>query len=83
MKIHELKTWPQFYEVVANGTKNFEMRLNDREFRIGDMLRLCEFDPEVNTYSGRSCDRRIKYILSWRDFPKIPENWVLMAIFGI
>jgi len=42
---HELKIWPQYYEAVANGSKTFELRKNDREFQKGDEVVLKEYDP--------------------------------------
>lgn len=43
--IHELKTWPQYFERIADGSKTFEIRKNDRGFQQGDTLRLREYDP--------------------------------------
>lgn len=43
---HELKIWPQFYQRVADGSKTFEVRNNDRNFQFGDTVTLREYDPE-------------------------------------
>lgn len=43
---HELKIWPQYYDRVANGTKLFQIRDNDRYFQFGDTVVLREWDPE-------------------------------------
>lgn len=43
---HELKIWPQFYCRVADGSKTFEVRENDRGFQPGDTVILREWDPE-------------------------------------
>ncbi len=42
---HELKIWPQYYCRVADGSKTFEVRKNDRGFQPGDTVVLKEFDP--------------------------------------
>ena len=42
---HELKIWPQFYCRVADGSKTFEIRRNDRAFQPGDIVELKEWDP--------------------------------------
>ena len=42
---HSLKIWPQYYVRVANGTKTFEVRNNDRGFQPGDIVELREWDP--------------------------------------
>lgn len=47
---HELKILPQYYCRVADGTKTFEVRNNDRGFQPGDTVVLKEYDP--NTKDG-------------------------------
>jgi hypothetical protein len=48
--VHELKIWPQHFKAVSNGTKKFEIRKNDRGFKVGDLLDLLEFDPTCDKY---------------------------------
>lgn len=43
---HVLKIWPEYYERVANGSKTFEIRKNDRNFNQGDLVELRYFDPD-------------------------------------
>lgn len=45
---HELKTWPQYYCRVADGSKTFEIRNNDRGFQPRDTVKLFYFDPTIN-----------------------------------
>lgn len=46
---HELKIWPQYYQAVADGSKTFEVRKNDRGFQKGDIVILNEFNPNEST----------------------------------
>ena len=39
MKTHELKLQQQFTKAVWIGDKPFEIRKNDRDFQVGDMIR--------------------------------------------
>lgn len=40
MKIHELKLDTKYFDDVKSGKKNFEIRENDRDFKVGDILNL-------------------------------------------
>ncbi len=67
---HELKVWPPYYGEVQTGRKTFEARRNDRDYRMLDILRLREFDPNapgpaggLGAYTGRECRRMVGYIL--------------------
>ena len=54
---HELKTWVCFYNPVISGKKTFEVRQNDRGFKVGDTLLLKEFMPCLDcSGSGRVWD---------------------------
>lgn len=43
---HELKILPQYYCRVADGSKTFEMRVNDRGFQSGDTVILQEWSDK-------------------------------------
>lgn len=38
MKVIPLKTKPQYFEMQLSDKKNFEVRKNDRSFKVGDIL---------------------------------------------
>lgn len=75
---HELKIWPQYYCRVADGSKTFEVRKNDRGFQPGDDVVLREYDPDEEwseddhfgtnfgkgVYSGNKMAFKIGYVLS-------------------
>lgn len=65
---HELKCWAEYFEAVLTGRKSFEIRKNDRDFRVGDTLWLREWvlpaDPTCQDtyYTDRECRRTVSYI---------------------
>lgn len=64
--VHALKIYPEYFEAVKSGKKPFEVRKNDRDFKVGDILALNEFDPlegAEGKYTGWTLFKRISYIL--------------------
>lgn len=75
--IHDLKTWPVFFESVATCEKTFEIRKGDRCYNVGDTLFLREFDPEKQNYTGRQVLRVVTYIC---DLSAFAPGYVGMSI---
>lgn len=48
MKIHELKTDPEYFEAVWNSWKTLEIRYDDRDYKVGDLLFL-----QKTQYTGK------------------------------
>lgn len=44
MTTHELKLDVRYFDDVKSGKKNFDIRNNDRDFKVGDILELKMFD---------------------------------------
>lgn len=96
MTCHELKISPVYFDAVSNGVKDFEIRKNDRDFKVGDTLRLKEYDRDMVSvrlnedcsvssvtggYTGRACDAAVTFILTFEDFPQgIKEGYCIMGI---
>lgn len=57
--VHELKTFPEYFLPMNLGNKTFEVRKNDRDFKIGDILQLREWDGKK--YTGKYTYREITY----------------------
>lgn len=64
---HVLKCWPNYFQAIVEGRKNFEVRYDDRGFQAGDKVTLREYDPngltESSSYSGREIEATIGYVL--------------------
>ncbi|SDD27916.1 protein of unknown function [Paenibacillus sp. UNCCL117] len=76
MKEHRLKTWPEYFQAVVDGSKTFEIRENDRDYQVGDNLLLLEWDPKVEKYTGDLISRKVTYMT---DFAQRP-GFVVMGI---
>lgn len=77
--IHYLKTWPEYFNKVFMGHKDWELRKNDRDFKVGDTVILQEFNPETKEYTGKEMARRINYILEKTEFG-LQDGYVIMTI---
>lgn len=85
MITHSLKTWPHFYDATHAGIKNFELRKNDRNFQVGDTVRLEEWLPSEQKYTGRALTRIIRYILfpvfaDVKDLGALHKDYVILAL---
>ena len=62
--IHELKIQSEYFVAVNNKTKTFEIRKNDRDFKVGDKILLREIDS-CGKYTGRMSWWEITYITDY------------------
>lgn len=76
-RVHEVKCWPQYYEAAVMGHKPFELRKNDRDYRIRDHLVLCAWDPMTQEFIGPRATFEITYILAGDGFVLGPDMCVL------
>lgn len=76
-KIHYLKILPEYFEAVRNGIKTFEIRKDDRGYKLHEQLVLREWDGY--RYSGRELCARIDYILN-DTAPGIRKGYKVLGI---
>lgn len=74
MKTHKLKTLPKYFKAQILGNKQFEVRKNDRDFHVGDVLVLEEWD---NQYTGSVIYVRVTYVL--REFEGLKDGYVVLG----
>ena len=79
MKVHDLKTLPEYFEAVDSGAKPFEVRFNDRDFKAGDVLKLREYSD--GEYTGRVLRRKVTYVLDDQGYCK--EGFVVLGLAPI
>jgi len=85
-RIHDLKCWPPYWDLVNRGVKTFEIRLNDRGYRAGDLLILREWVPadwlaagEPGYATGRTCHRTITNVFTGGKFG-LAEGYVALSL---
>lgn len=78
IRIQQLKILPKYFTDVATGKKKFEIRYNDRNFKVGDTLILGEY--ENGKYTGRKLRRRVNYILYSNDTIGLEKGYCILGL---
>jgi len=79
MNNHELKTINPHFKNLWCGAKKFEIRKNDRDFQVADIVTLREWDKD--SYTERFMRFKITHILTHEDFPEgINEGYCVMSL---
>lgn len=82
MSLHELKTWPEYFEYLWDGSKTFEVRIDDREYDLHDHLHLREWVPGDDRYTGRELISKVIYIMDGKEGAPmgLERGYVVMAL---
>jgi hypothetical protein len=64
MAEHRVKSWCHLFAAFVRGEKTHDLRIFDRDYKVGDTLRLCEYDKQAERYTGREAMAEITYITS-------------------
>ena len=75
MVIHRLKILPEYFEAQKNRVKTFEIRKNDRNFKVDDRLILYEINSKTKQKTGRVLEVQVTYITDYAQ----KEGYVVMA----
>ena len=87
--IHQLKTWPPSFVDVAECRMNFQIRRDDRGFKVGDHLVLREYDPDRQEHTGRQVERKITcifdsaWLLAGEKKPVIATGFAVLGIVPV
>jgi hypothetical protein len=78
MKIIDAKIAPEYFDEVEKGNKTFEYRDNaDKDYQIGDIVRLHEFISGENKYTGSLLWIKITYLLKY--YGRLHEDDVIFS----
>lgn len=61
MSTHDIKILPRYFEDVLKHIKTFELRKDDQNYQVGDIVNLHEFDGQ--NYTGQIATVQISYVL--------------------
>lgn len=77
MAAHNLKIKSKYFMDVVKGIKKAEIRYNDRNYQVGDILKLHEIDEHGNR-TGNQCTVIVSHILD--DAEYLREGYVMLSI---
>lgn len=83
MTHHVLKCHPHFFAAIVEGKKTFEIRRDDRKYRVGDTMTLREYDPSFGFTRKETGPFEIVYLMTAEDFPAILPGFVIMGLGGL
>lgn len=64
-----LKSWSHWFQDIKAGIKTYDLRdMSDRDFHVGEIIRLREYKQFEGKYTGEELDAEIMYITS-KDTP--------------
>lgn len=88
MKLHELKILHPYLIDVTIGTKTFELRKNDRDYQVGDLIRFIDIGEDDTTtclsrYEPNIDENtlyRITYVLKDVEKYGLDKDYCILAI---
>ena len=76
MTEHKLKIKSEHFSAVINKTKTAEIRYNDRNYQVGDILILNEIDENGN-FTGKNCAVIVTHVLD--DNQYLQNGYVMLS----
>jgi hypothetical protein len=77
--VHSVKCWTVYFNRIISRLMEFQIRLNDRNYQPGDIIRNEEFDPSSGTYTKRVAICRVTCVIS--DLPGLQPGYVALGHF--
>ena len=84
MKLHELKIKHEYLVEIVLGNKTFELRKNDRDYQVGDLIRFIDIKQDskgdCDIYIDKDTLYRITYVL--KDVPEygLDKDYCILGI---
>lgn len=77
MTVHHIKTWLEYFDDMVSGAKPFELRLNDRRYRAGDLVVHWAYDRRRQRSTGEHVVRKIGYVMP--RFKGLREGYIIFS----
>ena len=77
-KIHEIKLRREYFKDVVEMRKTFEIRLNDRNYKVGDELFLMEYYND--RYTGNFVHRKVVYLIDLMELGISTEAYLVLGL---
>lgn len=78
MRVHELKVKQPFYDDLYFNRKVFEIRKNDRNYQINDILHLKEY-PKEDWQNREGIFRKVVYLLKGGQYG-LDKDYVILGL---
>ena len=75
-RFHRIRVAAQYFMPVCLGQKPFELCVNDRRYKVGDMLEMMEYKD--GKFAGRAVRARITFILE--DHTGLADGYCILGI---
>lgn len=76
--VHSIKITPKYFDLVVAGKKTAELRKDDRAYKAGHVLSLCEW--KHGSYSGREWAALITHVLPCDEVMPEGKGWVMLSL---
>lgn len=76
---HELDSYIDQFEDIVKGLKTFMCGFDNKSFRVGDILKINEYDRDAILYTGRFVEVRVTYLQQGGE-NGLPEDFIIMSI---
>lgn len=79
MVVHNIKIKETFYKAKRSGLKLWEIRKNDRNYKVGDLIHYTKIDGSDFIRSGKDNLYKITYILTPENFEGLPSGYCIFS----
>ena len=76
MKTVNKKILPEYFNEVLKGTKTFELRKDEDEIQVGDIIVLNEWNGD---FTGRKISKKVTYVLRDKPLYGLKEDYCIVC----